>query len=59
MARFVPLEGSQRTLLPDSTLIGPVNPAQIATLIVRVRSVGSREELEQRVQENAKKPVEE
>ncbi|SDE88791.1 kumamolisin [Terriglobus roseus] len=54
MPKFVSLEGSQRTLLPNSTLVGPVDPNEMASLIVRVRSLGSREELERLVQETAK-----
>jgi kumamolisin len=57
MARFVSLPGSQRSLLPNSRLLGPINRSEVASLIVRIRSVGSREELERLVLENASKPL--
>jgi kumamolisin len=40
MAVYVPLPGSQRTLLPNSRPAGPVDPSEIASVTVRVRSVG-------------------
>ena len=38
MAVYVPLPGSKRTLLPNSRPAGPIDPSEIASVTVRVRS---------------------
>ena len=40
MAVYVPLPGSKRTLLPNSRPAGPIDPSEIASVTVRVRSAG-------------------
>ncbi len=57
MPGYVPLPGSQRTLLPDSRPVGPVDSSEIDSLTVRVRSTGDVGELEKRVLEESKKPL--
>jgi kumamolisin len=41
MAVYVPLPGSNRALLPNSRPAGPVDPSEMASVTVRVRSVGN------------------
>src|SRR5271170_4021713 len=57
MAVYVPLPGSKRTLLPDSRPAGPVNPSEIASITVRVRSSGDGKALAKRVYEQAALPL--
>jgi kumamolisin len=57
MAVYVPVPGSQRSLRPNSRLAGPVNPSELASLTVRVRSTGDPKALEKRVYEQAAKPL--
>jgi kumamolisin len=57
MPKYVALPGSRRTLLPQSRAAGPVDPSEIDTLTVRLRSAGDSEALEKRVYEEAQKPV--
>jgi kumamolisin len=38
MTTYVPLAQSARALLPDSTLIGPIDPKETASITVRVRA---------------------
>ncbi|WP_321963633.1 protease pro-enzyme activation domain-containing protein [Paraburkholderia sp. J7] len=40
MARYVPLPGSRKSLLPDSRPAGPVDPSELASVTVRLRSAG-------------------
>jgi len=57
MAIYVPLPGSRRALLPNSRPAGPVNPKEIASVTVRVRSSGELETLAHRVYDEASKPL--
>jgi kumamolisin len=59
MAAYVPLPGSQRTLLPSSRPAGPVNPSELASLTVRVRSSGDIKALEESVYEQSARPLKE
>ncbi|HEY0190514.1 MAG TPA: S53 family serine peptidase [Kofleriaceae bacterium] len=47
MSSYVPLNGSKRELLPNSRAAGPVDPAEVASLTIRVRSVGDPARLAQ------------
>ncbi|HST53816.1 MAG TPA: S53 family peptidase [Pyrinomonadaceae bacterium] len=58
MATYVPLPKSKRTLLPNSRSAGPVDKSEIASLTVHVRSTGDLAELEKRVYEQSKLPLE-
>ena len=58
MAVYVPLPGSSKHLLPNSRSAGPVDPAEIASITVRVRSSGSPKALEQMVYKLASTPLE-
>jgi hypothetical protein len=40
MAVYVPLPGSKRSVLPNSRPAGPIDPSEIASVTVRVRSAG-------------------
>jgi kumamolisin len=57
MAAYVPLPGSGRTLLPDSRPAGPIDPSEIASLTVRVRSVGDPKKLVNKAYDLAGKPL--
>jgi kumamolisin len=57
MTVYVPLPGSKKSLLPNSRPAGPVNPSELASLTVRVRSAGDPKALEKRVYEQAAKPL--
>lgn len=57
MAGYVPLPGSKCVLLPDSRAAGPIDPAEIDSITVRVRSVGDPAALEKRVYEENQKPL--
>jgi kumamolisin len=57
MTVYVPLPGSKKSLLPNSRPAGPVNPSELASLTVRVRSAGDPEALEKRVYEQAAQPL--
>lgn len=57
MTVYVPLPGSQKKLLPNSRPAGPVNPSELASLTVRVRSAGDPKALEKHVYEQAAKPL--
>jgi kumamolisin len=57
MAVYVPVAGSQKSLLPNSRPAGPVNRSELASLTVRVRSIGDPKALEKRVYEQAAKPL--
>jgi len=59
MARYVPLPGSRRTLLPNSRPAGPIDPSTIATVTVRVRSAGDMAALEEAVKaQGGQRPTE-
>jgi len=45
MAVYVPLPGSKKSLLPNSRPAGPVNPSELVSLTVRVRSALDPKEL--------------
>jgi kumamolisin len=57
MAVYVPLPGSKRSLLPNSRPAGPVDPSEIASLTVRVRSTGDTAALAKRVYDQASQPL--
>ncbi len=57
MAVYVPLPGSKRSLLPKSRPAGPVDPSEIASLTVRVRSSGDAAALAKRVYDQASQPL--
>jgi kumamolisin len=57
MVVYAPVPGSQKSLLPDSRPAGPVDPSELASLTVRVRSAGDPKALEKRVYEQAAKPL--
>jgi kumamolisin len=57
MTVYTPLPGSKRALLPNSRLAGPVDPSEIASVTVRVRSAGDPASLAQKAYELAKVPL--
>jgi kumamolisin len=57
MVVYVPVPGSKKSLLANSRPAGPVNPSELASLTVRVRSAGDPKALEKRVYEQAAKPL--
>ena len=44
--RYVALPGSDRTLVPDSQVVGPVNPAEVIAVTIRLRSRASAGDLD-------------
>ena len=59
MAGYVPLPGSKRSLLPNSQPAGAIDPAEVDSITVRVRSAGNVKALEKTVKEQSKKPLNE
>ena len=57
MAAYVPLPGSQRALLPNSRPAGAIDPSEITSITVRVRSIGDVKALEKQVYQLSKKPL--
>jgi len=57
MTAYVPLPGSNRALLANSRLAGPVDKSEIASLTVRVRSRGDPETLVKKAYELANTPM--
>jgi kumamolisin len=57
MTVYVPLPGSTRTLMANSQAAGPINPAEMASLTVRVRSAGDPQALVEKVYELANTPL--
>ena len=57
MPRYIPLPGSRRMLLPNSRSAGPIDPSQIESITVRVRSAGDPKKLEEQVYEQSKQPL--
>src|SRR5580692_9664658 len=57
MTVYVPLPGSTRTLMANSQAAGPINPAEMASLTVRVRSSGDPQALVEKVYELANTPL--
>jgi kumamolisin len=57
MKGFAFLPGSKKTLLPNSRLAGPVDASEIATVTVRVRSMGKPEDLTKLAYELASQPL--
>ena len=53
MSVYVPLAGSARNLLPNSRPAGPIDPSEIDSITVRVRSAGDPQALEKRAYELA------
>ena len=58
MSVYVPLPGSSKALLPHSRPAGPIDPAEVASITVRVRSVGNPKALEQMAYKLASTPLE-
>jgi kumamolisin len=56
-ASHVPLRGSARELLPNSRPAGPVDPSEIASITVRVRSGGDIGDLERTVEKLYAQPL--
>lgn len=57
MAVYVPVSGSKRTLLPNSRPAGPIDPSEIASVTVRVRSMEDPKALVKKVYELANTPI--
>ena len=57
MPTYVTLPGSERTLLPDSRLAGPVDPSAMASVTVRVRSAKNPADLIKKAYDLAKMPL--
>jgi len=57
MVAYVALPGSKRTLMANSRAAGPVDRSEIASLTLRVRSVGDPEALAERAYELASMPI--
>jgi kumamolisin len=57
MANDVPLPGSKRELLPNSRPAGPIDPTEIASITIRVRSAGNGADLEKRVHDQSQLPL--
>lgn len=57
MSTYTTLPGSKRTLLPNSRAAGPVNPSEIASITVRVRSAGDPNALAKKAYELANTPI--
>jgi kumamolisin len=57
MVTYVPLPGSKRTLMANSRAAGPINPAEIASLTVRIRSSGDPQALVEKAYELANTPI--
>jgi kumamolisin len=59
LANYVQLQGSKPLLLPNSRPAGPVDPSEIGSITVRVRSAGDAGALEKDVYEQSQKPLSE
>jgi kumamolisin len=59
MTKYVSLPGSKQLPLPSSRIAGPVDPAVIDDLTIRVRSRGDMRELEKKVYDDRKKKLSE
>ena len=59
MASYVPLPGSKRSLLPNSRPAGAIDPSQVDSITVRIRSAGDVKALEKMVYAQSKKPLKE
>ena len=57
MPNYVPLPGSERTLLPNSWIAGPVDPSAMASVTVRVRSAKNPSDLIKKAYELANMPL--
>ncbi len=57
MAKYIQLKGSKRLLLPNSRPAGAVDPSEIDSITVRVRSTGDTGALEKKVYEESQKPL--
>src|SRR6516165_2546558 len=53
----VPLPGSKRTLLPNSRPAGPIDPSEVASVTVRLRSAGDPEALAKKAYDLANTPL--
>lgn len=59
MAVYIPLSGSMQTLLSNSRPVSPINPSEITSLTVRVRSLGDPEALARKAYNLAETPISE
>jgi len=59
MAAYTTLPGSKRTLLANSRPAGPIDPSEIVSLTVRVRSAGDPQALAKKAYELANTPINE
>jgi kumamolisin len=57
MALYVPLPGSKRTLMPNSRPAGPIDPSEIDSITVRVRSAGDPKALAKKAYDLASTPL--
>jgi kumamolisin len=57
MPGYVQLPGSKRMLLPGSRAFGPIDPSQIDSITVRIRSAGDTAALEKEVYTQSQKPL--
>jgi kumamolisin len=57
MTAYVPVGGTQRALLPGSQPAGPVDPNEISSLTVRLRSRGDPKQLVSKAYELARQPL--
>jgi kumamolisin len=57
MVAYVPLPGSKRILMANSRAAGPIDPAEIASLTVRIRSEGDPQALVAKAYELANTPM--
>ncbi len=57
MATHVPLPGSKRSLMPNSHPAGAINPVEITSVTVRVRSAGDPQSLVEKAYELASTPL--
>jgi kumamolisin len=57
MSSYVPLPGSERTLLPQSRAAGSVDLSEVTSLTVRLRSVGNPQELANKAYKIASAPL--
>jgi kumamolisin len=57
MTAYVPVGGSQRALLPGSEPAGPVDPNEISSLTIRLRSRGDPKTLVSKAYELARQPL--
>ena len=57
MTVYLPIDGSQQGLLPASEPAGPVDPNEISSVTVRLRSRGDSKKLISKAYELARQPL--